>query len=61
MRADTDTVKINIPQIVGASATNTITFQSENGDSTSVILTSPSLDTLADNYLISLNGADYFT
>ncbi|MCK4700954.1 MAG: hypothetical protein KAT38_11480, partial [Bacteroidales bacterium] len=47
-----------IPEIPGASETNTITFQSASGDSTDVILTykSTSADT---NYTIKLDGADY--
>ncbi len=62
MRAYTDSMQAVIPQIVGADSVNTITFQSENGDSTSVILTYPSVDTINNfNYLIRLNGADYLT
>jgi hypothetical protein len=47
-----------IPEIPGASETNTITFQSATGDSTDVILTweSTSADT---NYTVKLDGADY--
>jgi hypothetical protein len=61
LRAHTDTMQCVITPIIGADSINTITFQSENGDSTSVILTYPSQDTLINNYLISLNGADYIT
>ncbi|CAN5652287.1 hypothetical protein BH11BAC1_BH11BAC1_01500 [soil metagenome] len=62
VRAGSYAEKLVINQIIGASATNTITFQSETGDSSSVILNTPSVDsTLANNYLIRLNGADYFT
>ncbi len=62
MRAQTDTMQSLITPITGADSTNTITFQSENGDSTSVLLTYPSVDTLnGSNYLIRLDGADYFT
>ncbi len=61
MRPQTDTVRLIITEIPGADSTNNITFQSENGDSTSVVLTYPSLDTLADNYLIMLDGADFLT
>lgn len=62
MRAGTDTMQSVITEITGADSTNRITFQSENGDSTSVLLTYPSVDTLnASNYLIRLDGADYIT
>ncbi|MFZ7146568.1 MAG: T9SS type A sorting domain-containing protein [Bacteroidota bacterium] len=62
MRAGTDTMQSLIQEIVGADSVNTITFQSENGDSTSVLLTYPSVDSLnPTNYLISLDGADYIT
>ena len=61
IRAYTDTMQSVIPEIVGADSLNNIVFQSENGDSTSVVLTYPSQDTLINNHLISLNGADYIT
>lgn len=62
MRAGTDTMQSVINEIVGADSTNRITFQSENGDSTSVVLTYPSVDSLnPTNYLIRLDGADYIT
>jgi parallel beta-helix repeat protein len=45
--------------VSGMSSTNTVTFQSENGDSSQVILTyTPSSSA---NYVVWLNGADYFT
>ena len=60
MRAGTDTMQSVINEIIGADSTNRITFQSENGDSTSVVLTYPSVDSLnPTNYLIRLDGADY--
>lgn len=62
MRAGTDTMQSVINEIIGADSTNRITFQSENGDSTSVVLTYPSVDSLnPTNYLIRLDGADYIT
>jgi len=62
VRPGTYTEKLLINQITGSSSTNTITFQSENGDSSTVILDIPSVDsTLANNYLIRLNGTDYLT
>ncbi|RKX18368.1 MAG: hypothetical protein DRP35_09395, partial [Candidatus Zixiibacteriota bacterium] len=41
-------------EVCGASSINTVTFQSEIGDSTDVILTTDSAD-----YLFNLNSADY--
>jgi hypothetical protein len=61
IRPYTDTMQVVIPEIAGADTFNTITFQAENGDSSSVILTYPSQDTLINNHLISLNGADFIT
>ncbi len=62
VRAGTYNEKLIINQITGASASNTITFQSETGDSSTVILNTPSVDsTTANNYLIKLNGTDYLT
>ena len=62
IRPGTDTLQSVINEIIGADSVNTITFQSENGDSSSVILTYPSAPALtATNYLINLNGADYIT
>jgi len=50
--------QITIPAITGASTINTITFQSANGDSSSVILNyNPTTST--DNFTIKLNGAQY--
>ncbi len=51
--------QIVIPQITGASATNTITFQSTSMDSSLVILTFNA--TFGNNYIVYLNGADYIT
>jgi hypothetical protein len=52
--------QILIPAINGASATNTITFQSASSDSTHVILTKQALNA-ASNYLIRFEGAQYVT
>lgn len=49
------------PEIPGASAANTITFQSENGDSSLVTITQPSSAAAANNFTFKLNGADYIT
>ncbi|MCF8296181.1 MAG: T9SS type A sorting domain-containing protein [Saprospiraceae bacterium] len=49
-----------IPQITGVTSTNNIKFISQNGDSTSVVLTySPTSAT--ENYTVKLSGADYIT
>ena len=47
-----------LTEVSGASATNTITFQSESGDSTDVILTQDFAAFLT-NYTVKLDGADY--
>ena len=47
---------VTLPAITGASATNTITFQAEGGDSSLVTLS----NTVSGNYVIQLNGGDYF-
>ena len=50
--------QLQIPEIAGASAANTITFQSESGDSTGVVISYAS--TKADsNYTIQILGGDY--
>jgi hypothetical protein len=54
-------VHIVIPQITGASASNTITFQSSVPDSTQINLNYTHTNVAAENYLIKLDGADYVT
>ncbi len=62
IRPMVDTMQSTITAIPGASASNTITFQSENGDSTSVNLIFPSAAAFTPtNFLIRFNGADYIT
>lgn len=51
--------KISINQINGAGPNAGITFKSQTGDSTSVILQAPSSSTATNNYVILFNGADY--
>ena len=53
--------QIAISEISGASATNTITFQSLSGDSSTVIITQASSSSSADNYTVKLDGADFIT
>lgn len=50
--------QLSIPPILGASSTNTITFESYNLDSSTVILTY-NATAAANNYVIKLDGADY--
>lgn len=53
--------KLSIPSILGSSATNTILFRSETNDSSGVLLDSPSMTALTENYTLQLNGVDYIT
>ncbi|OFY89644.1 MAG: hypothetical protein A2236_00015, partial [Bacteroidetes bacterium RIFOXYA2_FULL_33_7] len=50
--------QVVISQITGASATNTITFQSQSLDATLVTLKNDNA-TSTNNYVLQLNGADY--
>ncbi|RKZ34137.1 hypothetical protein DRQ33_02795, partial [bacterium] len=60
VRNGTYTERISIPQLIGASAVNTVTFQSENDDSSLVTLTQAATG-VDDNYTVKLAGADYLT
>jgi hypothetical protein len=53
--------KIVINDIPNSSAVNTITFQSEDLDSSVVTLMDSSTTTTTNNYLVQLNGADFVT
>ena len=59
LRSGTYTEQLSIPEIASASSDNTITFESESGDSTDVVLgfDSPNADS---NYVIRLSGGDWF-
>jgi hypothetical protein len=48
-----------ITEVIGMDINNTVTFKSANSDSTSVVLTYSASSSL-DNYVINLDGADYF-
>ncbi len=61
VKPGTYTEQFSINQITGAGQSATITFQPQNGDSTSVILQFPSSSGSANNYTVQLNGADYIT
>ena len=56
--AGTYTEQVIIPEITGANAANTITFQSPTGDSSLVVL-SFNATLAASNYTLLLNGSDY--
>ena len=51
--------KINIGVINGASASNTITFQSQSGNNTNVVIQAAGSSS-SNNYVIQLNGTKYF-
>lgn len=57
VRNGTYNEQITLNQIAGASAAQTVTFQSETGDSSQVILTWSA--TSAKNYTLLLNGTDW--
>ncbi|MFC2111304.1 T9SS type A sorting domain-containing protein, partial [Bacteroidota bacterium] len=52
--------QITLTEIQGASAINTITFQSSSGDSSLVLLTNIAIDS-THNWTIKLDSADYIT
>lgn len=52
--------QVNIPPILGMSSTNTLTIQSESGDSTSVTITYASSSSTA-YHTIRFNGGSYIT
>ena len=53
--------RITIPSITGASEANTITFQSETGDSNDVIMQPSSFETDETNHIVYFVGAGYIT
>jgi hypothetical protein len=54
----TYTEQLDIDPIPGANDTNTVTFRSQNGDSTSVVLQYAPSST-ADNYIVRFKGAEH--
>jgi len=52
--------QLTIPNILSSGPNATVTFQSANGDSTGVILKYAPTSS-ASNYVLKLNGCDYFT
>ncbi len=61
IRTGTYTEQVSIPAVPGASLTNTITFQAETGTNTDVVWTYPSSASIANNYTVELNEADFIT
>ncbi len=59
VRSGTYDEQVSFSPVLGASATNPITFQSEVGDSSQVTLSNANT-TSTDNYIVQLNGADWF-
>ena len=57
IRPGTYIEKNSIPNVVGTSSLNTITFQAENGDSSSVII--QAVGTISQNYVFNLSGTRY--
>jgi hypothetical protein len=57
LRSGTYTEQVVIPQISGASASNTVTFQSESGNAEDVLW--QFAPTFTQNYLVLLDGADH--
>ena len=60
VRPDVYTERVVVLPISGSSATDTVVFQSENGDSSTVVMTENALVS-GDNYIFRLNGASYVT
>jgi PKD repeat protein len=59
VKAGTYNEQITIGNITGVTATKTITFQSQNLDSTSVTLSYASSNSGTNNYVLFLDNADY--
>ncbi|HOY30815.1 MAG TPA: T9SS type A sorting domain-containing protein [Bacteroidales bacterium] len=60
VRTGTYNEQVNLSAVIGAGATNTITFQSETGTQADVILTYASSAAATNNYTLQITGADYF-
>jgi hypothetical protein len=60
VRNGTYTEQIELLEIAGASASDTIVFQSESGDSTDVTLTYDAASS-GEGYIVKLTGTDYVT
>ena len=60
IRPGTYTEKVDLGNVPGTSATNTLTFKSENNDSTSVII-SDTASSATSNFTFHIYGTDYLT
>lgn len=54
------TEQFTIPEIQGMSAVNNVTFRSQSGDSTDVVIDFNSTGT-GDNFVVQFDGGDFFT
>jgi len=61
VKSGTYNEQVRITKIIGASPTNTITFQSSTLDSANVILTQASSASASANYTLELDSANYIT
>jgi len=61
VRSGSYSEQVNINAVSGASATNTITFQSETGNRADVTLTYSASTTGAGSATVNMNGTDYVT
>jgi len=61
IRSGTYNERFSLDAIPGASAVNTVTFQSETGNRADVNITSSSNSSGANNYVVRFDGADYVT
>jgi len=61
VRSGTYTEQITLQSISGASAVNTVTFQSESGNRSDVILQYGSSSSTANMHVVQMGGADYVT
>ncbi len=53
--------KFSMGNVPGSSASNTIIFKAENGDSTSVVIADSSSASASSNFTILINGTDFLT
>ncbi len=59
IRTGTYNERFTLNEIAGASATNTITFRSETGIKTDVVISEAAASSTANNFVILLDGADH--
>jgi hypothetical protein len=61
LNSQTFSERFILPSISGVSAANTITFQAQSGNASSVILTPPAANDAASNYIAQLSNAAFVT